>query len=162
VTALTARRVRHGVGPDLICQPGPEPDMKTHSSPTTFPTTLSLPFVPFPSSPSCTAPLVPQTVPSSTDSLSGPLVPVEPIRRSQWEKCRSATAGIRSTPRQQCLVNRPTCASTLDNDADEAPGDLVMRRPQMQDHCYPPSSLVHRSITPPHVSSVVGKAASAR
>jgi hypothetical protein len=25
VTALTARRVRYGVGPDLICQPGPSP-----------------------------------------------------------------------------------------------------------------------------------------
>jgi hypothetical protein len=25
VTALTARRVRHGVGPDFICQPGPAP-----------------------------------------------------------------------------------------------------------------------------------------
>jgi hypothetical protein len=25
VTALTARRVRYGVGPNLICQPGPSP-----------------------------------------------------------------------------------------------------------------------------------------
>src|SRR5438132_1555925 len=57
VTALTARRVRYGVGPDLICLPGPSPGIKTHSSPAAFPTTLSLPFVPFPSlSPACTAP----------------------------------------------------------------------------------------------------------
>jgi hypothetical protein len=48
VTALTARRVRYGVGPDLICQSGPSPGIKTHSSPAAFPTTLSLPFVPFP------------------------------------------------------------------------------------------------------------------
>jgi hypothetical protein len=35
---------------------------------------------------------------------------------------------IRSTPRQHCLVDRPTCASTLDNDADEAPGVSAGRR----------------------------------
>ena len=34
------------VAPDLICQPGPLPGIKTHSSPAAFPTTLSLPFVP--------------------------------------------------------------------------------------------------------------------
>jgi hypothetical protein len=45
VTALTARRVRHGVGPGLICQPGPEPGIKTHSFPAAFPTTLP-PFCP--------------------------------------------------------------------------------------------------------------------
>ena len=39
----------YGVGPDLICQPGPSPGIKTHSSPAAFPTTLSLSFVPFPS-----------------------------------------------------------------------------------------------------------------
>ena len=105
VTALTAW---HGVGPDLICQPGPEPDIKTHLSPTTFPTTLSLPFVPFPSSPSCTAPLVLQTTPSSTDSLSGPLVPAEPIRRSQWEKCHSATASSHSLNASAALSRRPS------------------------------------------------------
>jgi hypothetical protein len=47
VTALTARRVRYGVGPDLICQPGPSPGIKAHSSPAAFPTTLSLPFSPW-------------------------------------------------------------------------------------------------------------------
>ena len=52
---LTARRVRHGVELTLICQPGPSPGIKTHSSPAAFPATLSLPFPPR-SSPSCTAP----------------------------------------------------------------------------------------------------------
>ena len=47
VTALTTRRVRYGVGPDLICQPGPSPGIKTHSSPAAFPSTLSLPFSPW-------------------------------------------------------------------------------------------------------------------
>ena len=61
VTGLTAHRVRYGVGPDLICQHGPLPGIKTHSSFATFPTTLSLPFIPFPPlSPACTAPLKPQ------------------------------------------------------------------------------------------------------
>jgi hypothetical protein len=41
-------------------------------------------------------------------------------------------------------------------------GDLVTRRPEMQDHCYPPSCLTNRSITPPHVSTVDDNAASAR
>src|SRR5271170_6105862 len=41
---LTACRVRHGVRPDLICQPGHSPGIKTHSSPAAFPTTLSLSF----------------------------------------------------------------------------------------------------------------------
>jgi hypothetical protein len=124
--------------PDLICQPGPEPDIKTRLSPTTFPTTLSLPFVPFPSSPSCTASLVPQTAPSSTDSLSGPWSPQNRYDAASGENVAARRlALIRSTPLQHCLVDRPTCASNLDNDADEAPGDLVMRRPQMHDHCYP-------------------------
>ena len=47
VTALTARRLRYGVGPDFICQPGPSPGIKTHSSPAAFPSTLSLPFPPW-------------------------------------------------------------------------------------------------------------------
>jgi hypothetical protein len=67
---------------------------------------------------------------------------------------------IRSTPRQHCLVDHLTPASTPDNDTDEAPGvpagrvagDMIMRRPQIQDSS--PSSFVHQSITPP-VSTVV-------
>src|SRR5277367_211092 len=66
VTALTARRVRYGVGPDLICQPGPSPGIKKHSSPAAFPTTLSLPFVPFPSPTLLHCPLMPQAAPNST------------------------------------------------------------------------------------------------
>jgi hypothetical protein len=55
VTALTARRVRYGVGPDLICQLSPSPGIKTHPSPAAFPTTLSLSFCLLPSytAPSC-------------------------------------------------------------------------------------------------------------
>src|SRR5271170_4135004 len=56
VTALTARRVRYGVGPDLICQPGSSPGIKTHSSPAAFPTTLSHLLFPSPLPPSCAAP----------------------------------------------------------------------------------------------------------
>ena len=48
VTALTARRVRYGVAPDLICQPDPPPGIKTHSAPAAFPTTLLAFFCPLP------------------------------------------------------------------------------------------------------------------
>jgi hypothetical protein len=92
VTALTARRVRYGVGPDLHLPARSFARYKTHSSPAAFPTTLSLPFVPFPSLTLLHRPLVPQAAPSSTYSPVRPLVPTEPIRRGQWEKCRSATA----------------------------------------------------------------------
>src|SRR5271163_799290 len=43
VTALTACRVRYGVGPDLICQSGPSPGIKTHSSNTSLTSFCSLP-----------------------------------------------------------------------------------------------------------------------
>src|ERR1700733_16266871 len=72
VTALTPARVRYGVGPDLICQPGPSPGIKTHSSPAAFPTTLSLSFVPFPF---LHRPLVPQAALSSTYSPARPPSP---------------------------------------------------------------------------------------
>src|SRR5271170_5196666 len=75
VTALTARRVWYGVGPDLICQPGPSPGIKTHSSPAAFPTPLSLSFVPFPSPTFLHRPLVPQAAPSSTYSPARPPSP---------------------------------------------------------------------------------------
>jgi hypothetical protein len=73
VTALTARRVQHGVGACFICQPDPFARYKTHSPPATFPTTLSLPFFPslftvLHSPPS----VVPQAAPSSTYSLAAP------------------------------------------------------------------------------------------
>jgi hypothetical protein len=86
VSICELRHPVYGSGPrpvwrrtDLICQPGPSPGIKTHSSPAAFPMTLSLPFVPF--SLSLTylhRPLVPQAALSSTYS---PLVPTEPIRR---------------------------------------------------------------------------------
>src|SRR5947207_8125498 len=78
VTALTARRLRYGVGPDLICQPGPtvlSPGIKKHSSPAAFPTTLSSLLFPSPLLPSCTAPscLRPRRTPLTP--LPGPLIP---------------------------------------------------------------------------------------
>ena len=127
VTALTARRVRYGVGPDLICQPGPSPGIKTHSSPAVFLITLSLPLVPFPSpSPACTAPLVPQAAPSSTYSPARPPDPWSPQNGYDAASRKNVAARrltlIRSTPRQHCLVDHLTHASTLDNNADETPG----------------------------------------
>src|SRR2546430_14341364 len=60
------RRVWYGVGPDLICQLSPSPAIKTRSSSAVFPTTLSLPFILFPSSLlACTAPLMSQAALSS-------------------------------------------------------------------------------------------------
>jgi hypothetical protein len=126
MTALTARRVRYGVGPDLICQPGPSPGIKTHSSPAAFPTTLSLPLVPFPLSHlSCTALSCLRPRRALPTPLPGPLVPTERIRRGQ--SARRLTL-IRSTPRQHCLVDHLTRASIPDNDADEAPGVPAGRR----------------------------------
>jgi len=127
VTALTARRVRYSVGPDLICQPGPSSGIKTHSSPAAFPTTLSLPFL-SPLSCSCTGP----------HRVSGSLVPPN---RHEVASERNASAGplalIRLTPRQRCLVGRPTVrrplAVTLMKRLAfrQGAGDLVTRRPEM-------------------------------
>jgi hypothetical protein len=64
-----------------------------------------------------------------------PLIPTEPIRRGQWEKCRSATADSYSLDASATLPRRPSDPSTPDSEADEASGvlaghgDLVMRRP---------------------------------
>jgi hypothetical protein len=56
VTALTARRLRYGVGPGLTCQPGPSPGIKTHFVPRRFSNNsllffCSLPFSHFPTPP---------------------------------------------------------------------------------------------------------------
>jgi hypothetical protein len=157
VTALTARRVRYGVGPDLICQLGPSPGIKTHSSPSAFPTTLSLSFCLLPSytAPSC---LRPHRAPLTP--LLGPLVPTEPIRRGPWEKCRSATADSYSLDASATLSRRPSNPSIPNSDADEASG--VPAGHQRLGHAtaldartpLPLSSFVHQSITPP-VSTVV-------
>ena len=65
---------------------------------------------------------------------------------------------IRSTPRQHCLVDRLTRASTLDNDADEAPGVLVGRRRLGHATALDPGplqSLLQASSTnPPHLLNV--------
>jgi hypothetical protein len=48
----------------------------------------------------------------------------------QWKKMSQCHGWLSfaSTPRGRCLVDRPTRASTLDNDADEAPGVAAGRR----------------------------------
>jgi hypothetical protein len=141
---LTACRVWCGVEPDLICQPGPSPGIKTRSSPAAFPTTLSLPFVPFPSLTFLHRLLVPQAAPSSAYSPASPLVPTAAGGKNVAAR---RLALIHLMPQHHCLIDHLTRASTLNNDADEA-----TRRPSMQDSS--PSSLVHQPTTPP-VSTVV-------
>jgi hypothetical protein len=163
VTLLTARRVRC-----RICQPDPRPGIKTPSSPAAFPTSLSVPSL-SPLRRSCTG-----LCRASGPPLRTPLSPC----RSPWSApdrydaaCeRNASAGppthVRSTPPQRSLVGRPTVrrplAMTLMKRLafGEGAGDLVTRRLQMQDQRSSPSRLVHRSVTPPHVSTVDATAAS--
>jgi hypothetical protein len=57
--------------------------------------------------------------------LPGPLAPTEPASGNNVA-ARGLTL-IRSTPRQYCLVDCLTRASTPDNDADKAPGVLAGR-----------------------------------
>jgi hypothetical protein len=133
VTALTARRVRYGVGADLICQLGPSPGIKTHSSPAAFPTTLSLSFVPFPSPTLLHRPLVPQAAPSSTYSPARPPSPHRTDTTRPVGKMSQLTL-IRSTPRQRCLVDRltrrPLTVTPMKRPAfQQVAGDLVTRRP---------------------------------
>jgi hypothetical protein len=66
---------------------------------------------------------MPQAAPSSPYSPARPLVPTEPIRRGQWEKCRSATADSYSLDASAAFIS-----STPNNDADEAPGVPAGRR----------------------------------
>jgi hypothetical protein len=129
VTALTARRVRHGVEADLICQPGTSPDkdalvprrFSNNSLPPFFPLTLHLPAPPHP--------VVPQAAPSSTYSLrlflSHRTDTMRPV-----EKCRSVTSWLLFARRLGSIipstvwpVRRP-----LHNDAGEAPGVPAGRR----------------------------------
>src|SRR2546423_9060905 len=67
VPALPARRVRHGVGADLICQPDPSPGIKTHPPPAAFSNNSPSPSLTF-----LHRPFVPQAAPSSNYSLPGP------------------------------------------------------------------------------------------
>src|SRR5271155_325782 len=85
VTTLTAHRVRHGVEPDLICQPGPSPGIKTHSSPAAFSSNSLPPFFSLTLQLPAYPRVVPQAALSSTYSLRAPPLPTEPIRRGQWE-----------------------------------------------------------------------------
>jgi hypothetical protein len=129
VTALTARRFRHGVGADLICQPSPfarykdtlVPRRFSHSSlPAYFPFPLHLPAPPPRASGCAELHLLPAGPPSPrrTDTT-------RPVGKNVAAR---RLALIRSTPRQHCLVDHPTRASTLDNDVDEAPGVPAGRR----------------------------------
>jgi hypothetical protein len=70
VTVLTARRVRYGVGPDLICQPGPSPGIKTHSAPRRFSNNSLASF--------CSLPLshLPAPPPSCLRPRRAPLTPL--------------------------------------------------------------------------------------
>jgi hypothetical protein len=120
VTAPTARRVRYGVGLDLICQPGPSPGIKTNSVPPLFqqlspsllfPSPLSPPF------PSC---LRPRRAPLTP--LLGLLVPTGYGVANEKNVAARRLTLIHSTPRQYYLVNRLTRASIPNNDADGAPG----------------------------------------
>jgi hypothetical protein len=80
VAALTARRVRYGVGPDLFCQPSPS-------------SALSLSYLPFPSLTFLQHPswLRPRRAPLTP--LPDPLVPTEPIRRGVRARVCQTTCG---------------------------------------------------------------------
>ena len=94
VTTLAARRVRHGVAPYLICQPGLRHALA-------LPTTLSLPF-PLHSSPSCAAP------PSrASGRASLHLLPAAPLTELDQ------LGLIRSSPQRHCLLDRLTRVLTL-------------------------------------------------
>ena len=132
MTALTARRVRYGVGADLICQPSSFARYKDALVPRRFFPQLSPPLL-FPSLPLSH---LPAPAPSYLNPRRAPLTPyrappvsTEPIRRSHWEKCRSATADSHSLDASAALSHRPSdsCVDP-DNDADEAPGVPEGRR----------------------------------
>jgi hypothetical protein len=138
VTALTAPRVRYGVG----TRPHLPALSFTRYKDTLVPRRFSnnSPFLWFssPLPPSCTAPLVPQAAPSSTYS---PARPTEPIRCGQWEKCCSATADSYSLDASVALSRRPsdpvrrllTMTPIKRPALRQVVGDLVMRRTWMQD-----------------------------
>jgi len=147
----------------LICQPNPLLGYKDALVPRCF-SNNCLPFCPslftF-----LHPPLVPQASPAPLTPCQAPLVPTEPIRRGQWEKCRNTTADSHSLNASVALSRRPSdhCVGLWVMTPVERPAlqqvaaDLVTRQPQMQDHYFPPSSLVHLFITPPHTSTVAGQ-----
>jgi len=128
------------------------PGIKTHSSPAAFPTSLSLSFCSLPLSHlPCTAPSCLRPLRAPLTPLPGALVPTEPIRRGQWEKCRSATADSYSLDASATLSRRPLTVTPMKRPAfGQVTGDLVMRRPQMHDPLFklrPPihhTSCLHR------------------
>jgi hypothetical protein len=119
----------------LICQLGPLPGIKTHSSPAAFPTTLSLSFCSLPLSHlSCTAPscLRPRRAPLTP--LLGPLVPQNRYDAASGKNvaARRLTL-IRSTSRQHCLVDRlarrPLTVTTMKRPATWSCDGLRCRTP---------------------------------
>jgi hypothetical protein len=156
VTALTARRVRHGVRADLICQPALGPGIKTPSSPAAFPTALSLPFI--------FSPSLPCTRLSCLSPRRAPLAPFRAERYNLASKKNSSARPlplIRSTPRQHFLVYQTDRTSTLINDVGGVPRfpdhRRLVRATDLDAGPLLPvlSSLVHQFIKPPHISGLV-------
>src|ERR1700722_19196732 len=133
--------------PTSSARPGPSPGIKTYSSPAAF-SHNSLPLfcsLPFPSLTSLRRP------PRTSIRVELHLLPTGPPRSPQ-NRYDAATGKnvaarrltpIRLTPRQHCLIDRLTPVSTLTMTPMKRPafqkvaGDLVIRRPQIQDYYYP-------------------------
>ena len=111
VTASPPAASSMASNPTFICQPGPSPGIKTHSSPAAFPTNSLPPFFP------------PHSSPSSIYSLRAPPLPQNRYDAASGKNvaARRLTL-IRSTPRQHFLIDPLTCASTPDSDAGKASG----------------------------------------
>jgi hypothetical protein len=133
VTALTARRVRYGVAPDLICQPDPSPGIKTHSSPAAFPSTLSLPFplwtlyLPARALGRCRAPLIPCQPPGPYRTDTTRLVEKMSQCHGWLSFARRLGYVISSTVRP---VHRPLITTPIKRPAlQQVAADLITRRP---------------------------------
>src|ERR1700722_18452192 len=107
VTPLTARRFRYGVTrPHLPARSFTR--YKDAFVPRRFSNNSLLSFCSLPLSHlPCTAPSCLRTRRAPLTPLLGPLVPTEPIRRGQWEKCRSATADSHSLDASATLSRQP-------------------------------------------------------
>jgi hypothetical protein len=132
VTALTARRVRYGVGPDLICQPGPSPGIEA-LVPRRFSINSLPPFFPLDSLPSCSClrPLL-----SSTCSLPAPRSPQNRYDAASGKNVAvPRLALIRST--LGCVVSstfrpvhRPLTTTPMKRPASQqVAADLITRSP---------------------------------
>jgi hypothetical protein len=157
VTALTARRVRHGVGARVICQPDPPPGISARSSPPLFqrPSPSFLPLH-FPAR----APLRASVL----NELHPPVrAPPASARRPVPTSIYAAASGKRLQHERRLLFARrpgstfpstvPTAGLALDGDADEGSGFS-------SSPATPPSSPVTESVTSPSISTMVAQAAS--